>query len=200
MALTERARIRAGDRVLVLGATGAVGLAAVQLAKAKGAQVLAGVSSPAKAAMARDAGADGIVDLSVANLRDNLREQVHSLTAGEGVDIVLDPLGGDFFDAAIRALAWRGRLVVIGFAAGRIPELKVNYLLLKNIEVSGIQISDYRKRTPELLRNCFAEIFDLYQRGLIKPAKVKTYPLAEYERALKDLLGRKIEGRAILHP
>lgn len=200
VALTDRARIAAGDTILVLGATGAVGLAAIQLAKAKGARVLAGVSSPQKADIVREAGADEIVDLSVSDLRDNLREQVRALTNGAGADIILDPLGGDFFDAALRALAWRGRLVVVGFASGRIPEIKANYLLLKNIEVSGIQVSDYRKRTPDLMRACFTEIFDLYQKGLIKPAPAKAYALADYDRALGDLLGRKIAGRAILHP
>ncbi len=198
--LTDRARLQAGDTVLVLGATGAVGLAAIQLAKAKGARVLAGVSSPQKAGIVREAGADEIVDLSVADLRNSLREQVRALTGGAGVDIVIDPLGGDYFDAAIRALAWRGRLVVVGFAAGRIPTLKVNYLLLKNIEVSGMQVSDYRKRTPEIMHTCFTEIFDFYQKGVIRAAPVHVYPLEQYERALNDLLERRLTGRAILHP
>ena len=200
VALTDRARLKAAETVLVLGATGSVGLAAIQLAKAKGARVLAGISSPQKAHIVREAGADEMVDLSVANLRDELREQVYALTGGAGVDIVIDPLGGDYFDAAIRALAWRGRLVVVGFAAGRIPTLKANYLLLKNIEVSGIQVSDYRKRTPEIMRDCFAEIFDFFQKGAIRAAPVTAYPLEQYEQALSDLLGRKIAGRAILHP
>jgi NADPH:quinone reductase len=200
VALHERARLKAGDTVLVLGATGAVGQAALQLAKAKGCRVLAGVASVQKAQSVRDAGADAIVDLSVPDLRDGLRDQVRRITSGRDADVIIDPLGGDYFDAAIRALAWRGRMVVVGFAAGRIPELKANYLLLKNIEVSGMQVSDYRKRMPELMRTCFAEIFDLYERGLIKPPATTVFPLAEYERALNDLLGRKIGGRAILHP
>ncbi|MEJ8569987.1 NADPH:quinone oxidoreductase family protein [Microbaculum marinum] len=198
--LTDRARLAAGDTVLVLGATGAVGLAAIQLAKAKGARVLAGVTSPQKTDIVRQAGADEIVDLSVPDLRNGLREQVHALTGGAGADIVLDPLGGDFFDAALRAVAWRGRLVVIGFASGRIPEVKANYLLLKNIEVSGVQVSDYRKRMPELMNECFEDIFALCVAGRIRPAPVQAYPLADYARALEDLLGRKVTGRAILHP
>jgi NADPH2:quinone reductase len=200
VALHDRARLGAGETVLVLGATGAVGLAAIQLAKARGARVLAGVSSPSKAGIVRDCGADGIIDLSIPNLRDALREKVRALTEGSGADIILDPLGGDFFDAALRALAWRGRLVVIGFAAGRIPELKANYLLLKNIEVSGVQVSDYRKRLPETMRACFSEIFDLWSNDRIKPPPVSVYPLAEYDRALGDLLARKVSGRAILRP
>ena len=112
----------------------------------------------------------------------------------------MDTLGGDFFDAALRALAWRGRLVVIGFASGRIPEVKANYLLLKNIEISGVQVSDYRKRRPEMMRACFEEVFDLYRNGKIKPGSVTVYPLAHYEKALADLLDRKVVGRAVLHP
>jgi NADPH2:quinone reductase len=200
IALTDRARLTQGETILVLGATGAVGLAAIQLAKAKGGRVLAGVSSPQKVDMAREAGADEIINLPVENLRDKLREQIAALTRGKGADVIFDPLGGDFFDAAIRALAWRGRMVVVGFASGRISELKANYLMLKNIEVSGIQVSDYRKRMPELMRTCFAEIFELYQKGLIKPAPATVYALTEYGCALTDLLGRKIVGRAILHP
>ena len=170
------------------------------LAKAKGARVLAGVSSTRKAALVREAGADEIVDLSIANLHDGLREQVWALTDGNGADAVIDPLGGDFFDAAIRAVAWHGRLVVVGFAASRIADLKANYLLLKNIEVSGIQISDYRRRMPELMQTCFEEVFALYRAGKIKPAPVTAYSLADYAIALDDLLSRRVAGRAVLHP
>jgi len=200
VALTDRARLQASDTVLVLGATGAVGLATIQLAKAKGARVLAGVSSILKAALVREAGADDIIDLSVTGLRDGLREQVYALTGRSGADVVIDPLGGDYFDAAIRAVAWRGRLVVVGFAAGRIPEIKANYVVLKNIECSGNQVSDYRKRMPDLMRTCFEEIFELYRAGRIKAAPVTVYPLAAYARALDDLQNRRITGRAILHP
>ena len=148
-ALRDRARIAPGDTVFVMGASGGVGFAAMQLANAMGARVLAGASRPSKADQLRAAGAAAVIDLSVSDLRENLRAQIHAVTDGRGADIVIDPLGGDYFDAALRALAWRGRLVVIGFAAGRIPTLKVNYLLLKNIEVSGLQVSDYRKRNPQ---------------------------------------------------
>lgn len=199
-ALVERARMRAGERVLVLGATGGVGNAAIQLAKAKGAEVIAGVASPAKAGLVRRAGADHVVDLSRDNIRDSLRQQVQAVTGGKGVDIVIDPLGDVFFEAAIRTLAWRGRLVVIGFAAGQIPTLKVNYLLLKNIEVSGLQVSDYRKRTPELMRECFEDVLSLHVQGkLTMPPAVK-FPLSEYAVALRQLLDRKIAGRAVLVP
>lgn len=199
-ALVDRARIRAGETVLVLGSTGAVGQAAIRLARAKGARVIAAVSSEQKVQFVRDSGADHIVDLSAPDLRESLRRQVLDLTGGEGADIILDPLGGDVFDAAIRALAWRGRHVVIGFAAGRIPTLKVNYLLVKNIEVSGLQISDYRKRMPELVRTCFEEVFDHFSNGRITPGPVVNYDLADYDRALNDLAARRIIGRAVLRP
>lgn len=200
VSLIDRARMQAGDSVLVLGATGAVGDAAVQLAKAKGASVIAAVSSPAKESQVRKAGADHIVDLSLPNLRDSLRDQVYAVNDGRGVDIVIDPLGDEMFDAAVRALAWRGRLVVVGFAAGRIPTLKINYVLLKNIEVSGIQISDYRKRRPDIVRACFEDIFALYEADRITPRPVAEYPLADYARALDDILNRRATGRAVLKP
>ena len=177
LALRERARLAAGESVLVLGASGGVGRAAVQLAHAMGARVLAGVTRPERAAAALAAGADAVIDLSREDLRNSLREQVYAATGGEGADIILDPLGGAVFAAAIRALAWGGRLVVIGFAAGgAIPTLKTNYLLLKNIEISGLQISDYRKRRPAQMAACFAEIFALYDAGKIKPAAATVFP------------------------
>jgi NADPH2:quinone reductase len=200
MALVERGRLRAGETVLVLGATGAVGNAAIQLAKAKGARVLAAVSSQAKSAAVTEAGADGIVDLSAPDLLNSLRDQVYAANNGRGADIVIDALGGDIFDAAIRAIAWRGRIVIVGFASGRMPSLKTNYLLLKNIEASGLQISDYRKRLPDLMRECFEDIFRLYERGNIKPAPFKSYPLEDYGRVLSALKDRTMPGRAVLLP
>jgi len=199
-ALRERARLRAGESVLVLGGTGGVGLAAIQLAKALGAKVLAGVANPAKAPLALNAGADAVVDLSQENLRDSLREQVFQNNNGNGVDIVLDPIGGDAFEAALRALAWCGRLVVIGFAAGRIPSVKTNYLLVKNIEISGLQVSDYRKRAPDLMARCMDEIFALYEAGKLKPAPTVTRPLEDFAQALQDVVDRRVSGRVVLVP
>src|SRR5439155_24943461 len=111
------------------------------------------------------AGAHAVIDLSSVNLRDTLREQVYAATDGRGADIILDPLGSTVFDAALRALAWSGRLVVIGFAAGGIPMLKTNYPLLKNIKVSGLQVSDYRKRRSAQVAACYEELFALYEKG-----------------------------------
>jgi NADPH2:quinone reductase len=197
-ALRDRARVRPGETVLVLGASGAVGLAAIQLAKAMGARVLAGIARPEKAAAVMEAGADATVDLTGDNLRDTLRERVQAANAGNYADVILDPLGGDIFDAAIRALAWRGRLVVIGFAAGRIPTIKVNYLMVKNIEVSGLQVSDYRKRRPDQVAECYAELFAFYEQGKLRPAKPTLYPLEQVQDALRSVQDRTATGRPIL--
>lgn len=199
-ALRERGRIREGESVLVLGATGGVGLAAIQLAKAMGAKVLAGVSNAEKARLAVLAGADEIIDLSKENLRDTLRKQVFAKNGGQGVDIVVDPIGGDAFDAALRALAWRGRLVVIGFASGRIPSVKANYLLVKNIEVSGLQVSDYRKHAPHLMARCMREIFSWYEAGKLRPVATVTYPLNSFALALQEIVDRRANGRIVLLP
>jgi NADPH:quinone reductase len=198
VALRSRARLAPGETVLVLGASGGVGHASLQLARAMGARVFGGISRPERAAAARAAGAEAIIDLSRPNLRDSLREQVYAENGGNGADVIIDPLGGEVFAAAIRALAWCGRLVVIGFAAGGIPTLKTNYLLLKNIEISGLQITDYRYRRPAELVACYAELFNLYGRGIIKPAPATIFPLDQAGEALAALRDRRIDGRAVL--
>ena len=197
-ALRERARFQPGETVLVNGATGGVGLAAIQLVKALGGTALAGVTTPAKAQAAVDAGADHVIDLSLADLRDGLRAQVHAVTGGKGADVCIDMLGGDPFDAAMRALAWCGRMVVVGFAAGRIPEIKANYLLVKNIEVSGLQWSDYRDRTPAVMAKAQAEIFRLYCEGRLKPAIMARLPLDRMAEALALIRDRKVIGKIVL--
>lgn len=199
-ALFERGRLAKGETVLVLGATGAVGHAAVQLAKAKGARVISAVTSDAKIAEALAAGADATVNVSVPDLRDSLREQIYASNNGQGVDVVIDAVGGEAFGAALRCLAWRGRLVVVGFASNTIPSLKANYLLVKNIEVSGLQISDYRKRLPDMVRTCFEEIFDLFAQGKIEPMQTVGYRLDDYAKALNDLTSRRRSGRLVIHP
>tara|TARA_Y100001934_G_scaffold283839_1_gene407785 strand:- start:13209 stop:14204 length:996 start_codon:yes stop_codon:yes gene_type:complete len=199
-ALFERGRLKPGETALILGASGGVGYASVQLAKAKGATVLAGLTTPAKADLFDDGNIDGIIDLSVSNLRENIRDQVYAANGGKGVDVIMDPLGDEIFSAALRALAWRGRLVVVGFAAGNIPTLKANYLLLKNIEVSGLQVSDYRKQRPDMMTRCFADIFRLYEDGKIKAAPVETFPLSRFSNGLEAIRNRQIKGRAIILP
>ena len=201
MALRERARIKPGDNVLVLGATGAVGNAAVQLAKAMGAGVVMGaVSSPEKFAAVKAAGAEAMIDLSQPDMKESLRRQVFSATNDHGADIIIDPVGGEMFEAAIRGVAWRGRVVILGFAAGGIPSLKLNYLMLKNCEVSGMQISDYRRRTPELMRQCFQEIFAFWEAGKIHAPPSRTLPLGDYAKAMHAIEARTATGRMVLVP
>lgn len=199
-ALRERARVKSGDVVLVLGSSGAVGMAAVQLANAFGARVIGGLSSPAKAAVVREAGAAATVDLSVPNLRESLRAQIYALNGGRGVDVVIDPLGDRFLEPALRALDWCGRCVIVGFAAGSIPTIKVNYLLLKNIEISGLQVSDYRKRRPERMNECFAELFELYEKGAIRAPAAKAVPLENFADALDQVRKREAGARLVLTP
>ncbi len=199
-ALLDRGQYRAGEIVLVTGATGGVGLAALQLAKALGATVLAAVSGPHRADPARANGADHVIDLSQPDLRESLRNQVYTVTGKRGADVVIELLGGDVFDAAMRALAWRGRMVVVGFASGRIPEVKANYLLVKNISVSGLQVSDYRDRDPAWMRRVQAELFDLYLARKIKPHIAATYPLSRFAEALARFGRRDVVGKLILVP
>lgn len=199
VALRDRARAREGEVALILGASGGVGHAALQLAHAMGVRTLAGIARPERAGLVLDAGAEAVIDLSVPDLREELRRQVYAVNQGRGADVILDPLGGDIFDAALRALAWRGRMVVIGFAAGRIPVIKANYLLLKNIEVSGLQVSDYRKQTPDMMQECFTEIFSLYEAEKIKPAPITRVPLEDYRSALIQVRDRAAHGRLVLN-
>jgi NADPH2:quinone reductase len=195
-ALRDRAGLRGGETVLVGGAAGGVGVAGIQLAKAFGARVLAAVRKSEQAEFVRACGADAVISVGGANLRDELRAQVFAETGGAGVDVVLDPVGGEFFGAALRALAWCGRLVVIGFVAGDIPSVKANYLLVKNISVSGLQWSDYRERAPERVAEAQAEIFRLWKSGALRPPVVKVFAFEELPAAL-DLIGQgRIAGKA----
>ncbi len=197
-ALRERARMEEGETALILGASGGVGLAAIELVKAFGGTALAGIANPDKENLVRDAGADHVIRLDRENIHDDLRDQVYAVTDGRGADVVIDPLGDRFFGAALRALAWCGRLVVIGFAAGDIPSVKANYLLVRNIEVSGLQIGDYRKRRPDKTARCFEEIFSLYEDGKIKPLPIETRPIEDIQEALTALKNREVGGRLVL--
>ena len=199
-ALIDRAQYCDGETVLVNGASGGIGLACVQLAKAKGATVLAGLPGLDDAEVVLQNGADHVIDLGREDLANSLREQVFSFTGGRGVDVVLDPVGADVFDASLRALAWRGRIVVIGFVGGRIPTIKSNYLLLKNIAVSGLFWNTYREREPEWVRRVQDELFDLYLAGKLKPQVMKVVPLDEFASALSLIAEGKVQGRAILAP
>jgi len=197
--LLERARLNAGEIVLVGGAAGGIGLAAVQIAKGLGATVVAGVRSEGAAKVALEAGADFTIDLARENLRDDIREQIKALPLKKpAIDVVIDPLGAEFFAGAIRALAWRGRLVVIGFVAGEIPTIKVNYLLLKNISVTGIQWSSYRDDTPELIVAAQKELFELWRQGFVRPRIAHTARFEELPKALALVAEGKIQGKAVV--
>lgn len=197
-ALMERAGFKEGERVLVNGAAGGVGLATVQLVKALGGMVYAGVINEEQARVAKDYGADHIIDLMDAPVRDRLRDQVRQASDGQGVDIVIDPVGGDIFEASLRALDWCGRLVVIGFAAGEIPTVRANYLLVKNISVSGLQWSDYRDRQPEKMAAAQQHMYELYRSGKIKPHAEVIEPLIEFKRLLNLVKQGQIRGKAVL--
>ena len=199
-ALVDRAGIKSGETVLVTGASGGVGLAGVQIAKALRATVLAGIANPDRRALVEAAGADHVIDLAADDLKSSLRDQVYAVTEGKGVDVILDPVGGDVFDAGLRALAWRGRIVVIGFVAGRIPEIASNYLLLKNISAVGMYLDSYRKRDPEWVARVQAEIYGMWQAGSLKAPAVDAYPLEAFAEAAGALSGRRAKGRILLTP
>ena len=196
-ALMERGRWP-GDTVLVNGATGAVGHAAVQIASSMGATVLAGVHSPKRAsAMLYDVSCR-MVDLSASDLRDSLRDQVHLATRGRGVDIVIDMLGGDIFDASLRALAWDGRIVTVGFAAGRIPEVRAGYLLVKNATVSGLQWTDYRDRQPWKVAQAHTVMASMWAKRTLRANIMQTVPLNRFSEALHLIDTRRATGRIVL--
>lgn len=197
-ALFDRAGLRPGETVLVGGAAGGVGIASMQLAKAFGARVLAAVRKPDQVEFVRANGADAVIDVGGANLRDDLRAQVLAATDGRGVDVIIDPVGGEFFNAALRGLAWCGRLVVVGFAGGDIPSVKANYLLVKNISVSGLQWSDYRERLPERMAEAQADIFRLWRNGAVRPPVTQTFALEELPAALELIEKGRIRGKAAI--
>lgn len=200
-ALVERARLRAGERVLVLGASGGIGYSACQLARALNAgQVIGAVRGADDAAVAAEAGCDQVIEIGgdTGELRERLRDRVRALTDGAGVDVVIDPVGGEAFGAALRALAWRGRLVVVGFASGAIPEVRANYLLVKNIEVSGLQWSDYRERDPAWTARVQGDIFRLWNDGKLAPMISETAPMADFAAALARLRRGQVQGKIVL--
>ena len=198
VAVVIRGQVKPGETVLVTGASGGVGLAAVQLAKAKGARVLAGVTSKEKGQVALAGGADALIDLSASDLHENLRRQVFALTENCGVDAVFDPVGGDVFDAALRALGYAGRMVIIGFASGRIPEVKGHYILLKNIAVVGAPLDIHFKMQPDVMDAAVADLFRMYEKGEIKPEIMATYPLENIHKAMDVIVGRQVKGKIVL--
>lgn len=198
-ALKDRADFKPGDTVLVLGASGGIGVASVQLARALGAGlVIGGVLGAENKRVAIEAGADHVIDLGMDGLRDGLRDAVADITDGRGVDIVIDPVGGAVNAAALRAMAWRGRMVIIGFASGDIPLIKANYLLVKNIAVSGLQWSDYRDRQPIRVAEAQKQIFDLWSAGKLAPVITRKLPLHDFAVGLAALNEGRAQGKIIL--
>jgi NADPH2:quinone reductase len=197
-ALVAHGRFRADEWVLVTGASGGVGTAAVQLARALGGRVLAGVGTSAKADFVRAQGADAVIDLSRGGVRDALREEVRTLTAGHGADVVIENVGGEVFDACLRALAWSGRIVVVGFVGGAFPAIRANYLLIKNITASGLHWSDYRERDPAWVRRVQEALYGLWREGKLKPAIAAVYPLEQAAVALRRMANRGVRGKLVL--
>jgi len=195
-ALVYRANLRPGEVLLVHAAAGGVGIAAVQIGKALGARVIATAGGEEKLDVARRVGADLAIDYRDASWVD----QVRTATDGRGADVIYDPVGGDIFDQSLKCIAWSGRLLVIGFASGRIPEVKANRILLKNISVLGIHWGAYQMNEPERIPEIFDALFKLYEEGKIKPLIFKTYPLAEIPAALDALGSRHSYGKVILTP
>lgn len=197
-ALVDRAGLRRGETVLVTGAGGGVGTAAMQIAKAHGARVLAGIGSPDKRQFVLEQGADAVIDMSGRDLRDGVRRQVQAATGNHGADVVVESVGGSVFEASLRSLAWAGRLVVVGFAGGEIPSVKANYLLVKHITVAGVHWSDYRDRTPEAMRDAQKRLFAMVERGEIDPPVCAALPLEQVAAAMQLILERKALGKVIM--
>ncbi len=193
-ALKDRATIKPGESLLVLGAAGGVGIAAVELGKLMGARVIAAASSAEKLAFCREHGADEVINYSEENLKDRIR----ALTGGEGADVVYDPVGGPYSEPAIRATAWYGRYLVVGFAAGEIPKIPLNLTLLKSCSITGVFWGAFTARDPQRNAEHFAELMGWWREGKLKPAVSATYPLARVPDALQDMLDRKVKGKAVI--
>ncbi|WP_339525291.1 NADPH:quinone oxidoreductase family protein [Pseudomonas sp. EA_35y_Pfl2_R111] len=193
-ALKQRANLQPGETLLVLGASGGVGLAAVEIGKAMGAKVIAAASSAEKLEVAKAAGADELINYSESNLKD----EVKRLTGGQGADVIYDPVGGDLFDAAIRSIAWNGRLLVVGFASGRIPELPVNLTLLKGAAVVGVFWGSFAQRQPQDNAANFQQLFAWHAEGKLKPLVSQTFPLEQAAEAINTLGQRKAVGKVVV--
>lgn len=197
-ALVDRAQVQARETVLVTGASGSVGIAAMQLAKVFGCTVIAGLTSPSKEDVARENGADHVIDLSGDDLRESVRDQVYALTDGQGVDVVIEIVGGETFAGALRAVKFRGRLVVVGFTSGIIPEMRINYVLLKNIAVTGVDRGQYRDRESQWMHRAQDEIFRYCVEGKVHMPVQAHFPLEDYIKAFDVIRNREIRGKVVL--
>jgi NADPH2:quinone reductase len=191
-ALVRKAGVQAGETVLVLGANGAVGAAAIQIAKALGAIVIASASGEGKQAFARDQGADSVIEARAADWRDRLN------AIADGVDVVVDPVGGDATEPAFRSLRWGGRHVIVGYAAGRIPSLPVNLPLLKGAALLGTDLRQFGQRAPDLYLADTTAIWSLFEQGRTKPAIAGIYPLDNFREAMRAVEAGESAGRILL--
>ncbi|HYG54780.1 MAG TPA: NADPH:quinone oxidoreductase family protein [Burkholderiales bacterium] len=193
-ALSDRAALRAGETLLVLGAAGGVGLAAIEIGRALGARVIACASSADKLAVCKEHGAQEVIDYS----SEDLRGRIQAITEKRGVDVVYDPVGGAYTEPAFRSLAWRGRLLVVGFAAGEIPRLPLNLALLKGASVVGVFWGDFARREPEQFAASVARLSAWYREGKLRPHVSATFPLAQAPEALKLMAARQVKGKVVL--
>lgn len=195
-ALKDRAKGQAGETLLVLGAGGGVGLAAVEIGKLLGMRVIAAASSAEKLQAARDRGADDTIDYTT----EDLRERIKALTEGRGVDVVYDPVGGDFAEPALRSVGWRGRYLVVGFAAGDIPKIPANLLLLKGSSLVGVFWGEFVRREPALNAENMGLLFTWLRERKINPLISRRYPLAQAPEALEALINRQVVGKVVIVP
>ncbi len=195
-ALVWKARLQPGETLLVHGAAGGVGLTAVEIGKALGARVIATAGGANKCAVAREHGADEIIDYKA----EDVRERVKALTSGRGVDVVYDPVGGDIFAASLRAVAWNARIVVIGFAAGDVQQIPANILLVKNVDVLGFYWGSYRSHAPQLMTASFKTLSGMLEAGQLHPHVSHAFALTHWRDGFETLLGRRATGKVILLP
>ena len=193
-ALRDRGDLQAGETLLVLGAAGGVGLAAVEIGKALGARVIACASSDDKLAVCRDHGADETINYAT----EDLRERIKALTGGKGADVIYDPVGGAYTEPALRSIAWRGRLLVVGFAAGEIPKIPLNLTLLKGCAIVGVYWGEFTRREPARFAAAMRQLGDWFRDGKLKPHVSATFPLERAADALTEMAQRKVVGKVVL--
>jgi NADPH2:quinone reductase len=197
-ALVDRAQLKAGDTVLVLGAAGGVGTSAIQIAKAVGARVIAAASTDEKCALCTSIGADATINYTTHGLPNAFREAVKAATGGKGPDVIYDPVGGDFAEAAFRSIAWRGRYLVVGFASGPIPSLPLNLALLKGASIVGVFWGDFARREPKANAAMMGELAQWYAAGRIKPVIDRTMPMAQLKAAYAHMGSRGVMGKLVM--
>ena len=193
-ALKQRAQLQAGETLLVLGASGGVGLAAVELGKLMGAKVIAAASSDEKLDFVNRLNPDALLNYGVGELKERVKE----LTGGAGADVIYDPVGGDLFDQSCRCINWNGRLLVIGFTSGRIPEYKANLALLKGSSMVGVFLGRFRKEEPAEYEKNFAELLDMYDAGKLKPIVTESFAMTDFVDAFNVFTERKVMGKVTL--